>query len=219
MYSQLGPIFEEYEKIRADADSIFSYISSQFPDCVVCKKGCSDCCSALFDLSLVEAMYINHAFASTFDYGRTRSNILEKSSEIDRTLTRIKRDFFRAEKDGEKADIIMEKVAALRIPCPLLDESNECLLYDARPITCRLYGIPTEIDGKARVCGLSHFDKGISYPTVKLGKIQAKLEELSRQIAEQINSPLDLSDIYVPMSMALLTRYDDKYFGKERSDE
>lgn len=219
MYPQLETIFEEYEEIRAEADAIFAHMENQFSNCVTCRKGCSDCCNALFDLSLVEAMYINQAFADRFDYGRKRSNILERASEIDRALTRIKRDFYRAEKDGEKAVDIMQKVATMRMPCPLLDENNECYLYDARPITCRLYGIPTEIDGKSRVCGLSKFDKGSSYPTVKLGKIQKKLEDLSSQISLAIESPYDLEDVYVPLSMALLTRYDDKYFGKEKNDE
>ena len=219
MYPQLEPIFKKYEDIRAEADAIFTYMDNQFSNCVTCRKGCSDCCSALFDLSLVEAMYINQAFADTFDYGRKRSNILERASEIDRALTRIKRDFYRAEKDGEKADAIMQKVASMRMPCPLLDENNECYLYEARPITCRLYGIPTEIDGKSRVCGLSNFDKGSSYPTVKLGNLQKMLEELSSQISLAIDSPYDLEDVYVPLSMALLTRYDDKYFGKEKNDE
>ncbi len=45
------------------------------------------------------------------------------------------------------------------------------------------------------------------------------LEELSSQISLAIDSPYDLEDVYVPLSMALLTRYDDKYFGKEKNDE
>ena len=38
------------------------------------------------------------------------------------------------------------EIAATSVRCPLLDEENRCLLYDARPITCRLYGVP-----KARI--------------------------------------------------------------------
>lgn len=219
MYPELECIFKEYETLLAEADAIFSYISSKYPDCVKCREGCSDCCSALFDLSLVEAMHINREFEKNFDYGRTRSNILERASKTDRSLARIKKDLFRSEKDGQDIGSIMENVAAMRMPCPLLNEDNKCYLYVSRPITCRLYGIPIEIDGKSHVCGLANFDKGKSYPTVKLAKIQKRVEDLSKKIAEAISSPFDMADVYVPLSMALLTKYDDKYFGKEKDDE
>ncbi len=43
------------------------------------------------------------------------------------------------------------------------------------------------------------------------------LEELSSQISFGYRFSYDLEDVYVPLSMALLTRYDDKYFGKEKT--
>ena len=103
-----------------------------------------------------------------------------------------------------KADAIMQKVASMRIPCPLLDENNECyLLWNKANELFGLYGIPTEIDGKSRVCGLSNFDKGSSYPTVKLGKLQKMLEELSSQISFGYRFSTDLEDVYVPLSMRI----------------
>lgn len=213
MIPDLSPVFERYENLRAEADAIFDRVASQYPDDVKCKRGCSDCCHALFDLSLVEAMYINRAFSRKFGHGRQRSNILELASRTDRELTRLKREMFRAEKDGEKADKIMTRAAGLRMPCPLLDRDNNCVLYEDRPITCRLYGIPLDIGGQGHVCGLSGFARGKDYPTVRLAKIQNRLEDMSAEIAEIVGSRFDLADVYVPLSMALLTRYDDAWLG------
>ena len=80
MIPDLTPIFQQYEALRAQADAVFSTVRNQFPQCVACKEGCSDCCHALFDLSLVEAMYINRAFQEHFGYGPERSAILERAS-------------------------------------------------------------------------------------------------------------------------------------------
>ena len=219
MNADLSRIFSAYIKLRNDADRLFETIARQTPGCVTCRPGCSDCCHALFDLSVVEAMYINSAFKNKFDYGPLRSAILERASREDRELTRIKREMYKNEKNGSPVDEIMGKASCLRMRCPLLDENERCLMYEDRPITCRLYGVPVAIDGKSHVCGFSNFQPGQDYPTVQLGKIQARLEELSGAIATETGSRFNLSDIYVPLSMALLTKYDDAWLGIGKEEE
>lgn len=210
-------IFARYESLRSTCDQLFANIASSCPGLVTCRKGCSDCCHALFDLSLVEAMYINRAFNAAFPPGPQRSAIITRASDIDRKLTRFKRELFRAEKNGTDAEDIMSQAAHMKVPCPLLDTSGEgdtCLLYHDRPITCRLYGVPTDIGGHGHVCGFSGFAKGTSYPSVHLDKIQASLEAMSHEIGELVQSRFtELDQVYVPMSMALLTKYDETYLG------
>ena len=182
MIPDLSPIFTAYEKLRDQVDGIFAQVlASQGPERVTCRKGCSDCCHALFDLTLVEAMYISKAFGKTFGFGPERSAILERASEVDRKLARLKRDLFREEKKGIAPESIMKEAAGERMRCPLLGDDGLCALYDARPITCRIYGIPTVIAGQGHVCGLSGFDK--------------------------------LHEVYMPLSMALLTDFDEQFLG------
>lgn len=221
MLPNLDPVFASYNQLRSEADALFGRIATEYPDAVTCHRGCSDCCHAVFDLSLVEAMYINHAFLEAFPHGPERSHILENAAQLDRQLTKAKRSLYEAEKNGEPSEEIMRKAAEMRMPCPLLNSEGLCILYDARPITCRLYGVPMSIGGKSRVCGLSRFDPGKSYPTVQLAKIQTILEELSKNIATITGSRFDLHEVYVPLSMALLTRYDEAYLGigKAREDD
>ncbi len=213
MLPDLTPILTRYEALRAEADSVFTRVQSSFPDCVTCTKGCSDCCYALFDLSLVEALALNRAFMKAFNYGEQRSKILTRASETDRKLTKLKRSLFQMEKNGSSPDEIMKKAAEERMACPLLEDGT-CLLYDDRPITCRLYGIPTVIGDRGHVCGFSKFDVGAQYPTVRLDTIQSRLEALSGEIAQAVQSRFtELDQVYVPVSMALLNRYDETYLG------
>ena len=212
----LSPIFAKYEELQKEVDAIFNKVKTLESSCVTCKKGCNDCCHATFDLSFIESIYINTMFEKTFDYGPIRSSILEKANKIDRDLTKLKKDLYYAEKNGEQTEEIMKKAAKIRIKCPLLDDNNLCVLYEYRPITCRLYGIPTEIAGQAHVCGYSGFKKGQNYPTVHLDKIHAKLDEMSLAIGKHVKSKFTkLDEVYVPLSMALLTNYDDRYLGIE----
>ncbi|MDR2573520.1 MAG: YkgJ family cysteine cluster protein [Desulfovibrio sp.] len=214
MIPDLSAVFEAYERLQMEADAVFARVREGVPEGVRCREGCADCCHALFDLSLVEAMYINRAFLAAFDHGPRRSEIMARASKVDRDLTKFKRDMYHAEKNGEAPGDIMISAAGLKSPCPLLDENNRCLLYAARPITCRIYGVPTAIAGQAHVCGFSGFEKGKPYPTVYLDKIHARLDEMGRDVKEAVNSRFSaLHEVYVPLSMALLTNYDERYLG------
>ncbi|MDR2744337.1 MAG: YkgJ family cysteine cluster protein [Desulfovibrio sp.] len=214
MLPDLSAVFEAYEQLRRRADALFARVRESDPDRVRCREGCSDCCHALFDLSLVEAMYINRAFLAAFEHGPRRSSIMSRAARADRDLARLKRDMYRAEKSGESPGAIMARAAGLKVPCPLLDEDSRCLMYAARPITCRVYGVPAVVAGLARVCGFSGFEKGKPCPAVYLDKIQTRLDELSREIKTAVNSRLSaLHEVYVPLSTALLTDYDAAYLG------
>ena len=215
---ELTPVFTAYEALVAEADAVFARVDKMYPDCVTCKSGCGDCCHAIFDLSLVEAMYLNRRFVEKYDFGPARSRILERAGEVDRKLTRMKRDYFRELRDAKASEEamahIMDEASRARIRCPLLDDDDTCALYEYRPITCRLYGIPTAIGGKAHVCGKSNFAAGTKYPTVYLDKIQARLDRLSVDIRDRVQSRFtELHTVFVPVSMALLTNYDEAYLG------
>lgn len=214
MNVDLSDIFAKYESLVAEVDTVFEKVAEQHPDCVTCERGCSECCYALFDLSLVEAMYLNQKFKDSFDYGKERSDILERAGDADRQSYRLKRKAYKQSMEGADSREVLEAIARERIRCPLLGEEDTCAMYMHRPITCRLYGIPTAIGGKAHTCGKSAFEKGKPYPTVSVDRIQDRLAALSQELADRVETRFkELSAVYVPVSMALLTEYDDKYLG------
>jgi Fe-S-cluster containining protein len=213
MNVELRPFFERYEALARLAEETFEKIQSQFPECVTCKITCADCCHALFDVSLIEAMYINYHFHRRFQ-GEQKEKRLQIANTIDRKTYKLKRKAYKSLASGQDESKILFEMAEQRIRCPLLNDASSCDLYDYRPITCRLYGVPTAIGGKSHTCGLTKFEKGKSYPTVNIDVLQKKLYALSEELVRAIGSKYTrLAELLVPLSMALLTDYDDKYLG------
>ncbi|EFL49133.1 protein of unknown function UPF0153 [Solidesulfovibrio fructosivorans JJ]] len=215
-----SPAFARYEAIAAEADAVFAKVAAACPGMVACGEGCSDCCHALFDLSLIEALYLNHKFNEAFPPGEARDAVLERANKADREHYKLKRKAFRASEKGVSTTEILADLARERIRCPLLGDDNRCILYKSRPITCRLYGVPLEIGGEAHICGKAGFEPGGRYPTVKIEKLQDRLMLLSQEVVASLPTKLPLmGDVLVPVSLALITEYDDEYLGIVTEDD
>lgn len=221
MSQDLSEFFKKYSAVIADADSVFHTVRERFAENVRCEKGCSDCCHALFDLTLVEALYLNTAFNAKFS-GVARNTILQRADAADRAVHKLKKAAVKAVKDGENAAKILDEMAKVRVRCPLLSDEGLCEMYDERPATCRIYGVPTAIGTQAHTCAKSGFEPGKQYPTVYLDRIQDRLYALSHELASSIKSSYSgLGEVLVPVSLALLTEYTDEYLGlnKEKKAE
>jgi len=207
------PYFEQYEALSKMADDIFKRLKEEYPDCVTCEIKCADCCHALFDITLIEAIYLNSQFTTKIQ-GREREQLVEKANRADREVHKIKRKAHKAVQSGKIEDDILMDLAEERCRCPLLNDKDLCDLYEHRPITCRLYGIPTAIGGTGHTCGKTGFKEGQQYQTVNLDAIQKKLFAISQQLVAGIKSEyIKMADMLVPVSMAMVTVYDPEYLG------
>jgi hypothetical protein len=66
----------------------------------------------------------------------------------------------------------------------------------------------------SHTCGKTGFEEGKSYPTVYLEKIQQQLDQISRELAQSLETRYTgMAEMLVPLSMALLTVYDEEYLG------
>ena len=182
-------------------------------DLVKCGKGCSDCCYALFDITLVEAMYINNKFNEKFS-GLARSAVMMRADKADRQIHKLKRKVFKASQEGRPVTEIMMEVSRARVRCPMLSDDDLCEIYENRPITCRLYGVPTSIGGEAHTCSKAGFKGGEKYPTVNMDIVLDKLLAIGKDMQKGIGSRFnELGDMLLPVSMALVTEYDEEYMG------
>jgi Fe-S-cluster containining protein len=172
-----GQLFRNYEYLVDKADAAFHRIERSYSDCIKCKQGCSDCCHAVFGLFLIEAAYLKRHF-DQLDGEEIREAML-RCNQAERDLRRLEIQLQANEEDPQLHFMIL---ARARIRCPLLNEDDDCVLYAHRPITCRVYGIPTRIQGKARVCGKAGFEKGKSYPAFDLDGIYKELFMLSMEL-------------------------------------
>lgn len=213
------PFFTKYESLVGMADAVFNKVSNEYEHLVECKNGCSDCCHALFDLTLVEALYINTRFNQTFS-GKEKEALLEKANRADRMTYQIKKEAHKESQKGKNEVDILGMMALEKVRCPLLNDNDACDLYSYRPITCRFYGIPTEINGMSHTCGKSGFKEGEKYPTVKIGVIQKQLYDISEEIVRALSSKhVRMADMLVPLSMAILTKYNEEYLGLAESQD
>lgn len=211
--------FKQYEEIVEKVEAAFEKVKNEYPDLVKCKTGCSDCCHALFDLTLIEAMYISQKARECFS-GQTFIDLLEIANRADRKIYKIKKSAHEDLHKGKNEVDILGRMALERVRCPLLNDDDTCRMYAYRPITCRIYGIPTVNNGMSHTCGLSGFKEGESYPTLKMEQLYQMLYDLSASFVESIDTRfIKMADMLVPLSMAILTDYDDAYLGIKGADQ
>ena len=209
-------VFEEYRELIAQVDRIFDQVKEMHGNLVNCKVGCDDCCYAFFELTPIEAVYIRDRFAKCSDPEKKEA-ILERAREAHQKYLKLAERLVRASALGpEEKHVEMDAAARERIACPLLNDRRQCDLYDDRPVTCRLYGIPTRIDNAARTCGLSGFKKGGAYPTANLDLLQEKLIALSEKLMalDRAERWVEL-DRMISLPTALTADIDEAGFGEE----
>ena len=213
MSVDLTSYFEKYEALVAQADGAFDRVKKAHADCVKCEEKCADCCFALFDLTLIEALYIHHKFNEKYQ-GTEKAELLEKSNRADRRIYKIKRKAYNDLQAGKNEGEILAAMALERVRCPLLNEKELCDLYEYRPLTCRFYGVPTAIGGAGHTCGKSGFKQGEKYPTVNLDAVHSQLQQISAELLRDIQSKnIKLADLLVPLSSAVILDFDDVFLG------
>lgn len=197
----LTQLFRSYELLVDKADQAFHEMQQKYGECIRCERHCSDCCHAVFGLFSIEAAYLKQNFDQL---GKEEiKTALLRCNEADRALKQLEKML-----QSYRDDPNMQAYAMARekIRCPLLDDNQECILYSRRPITCRVYGIPTKIQGKARVCGRSGFKKGESYPAFDLDEVQRELYLLSKKL---LAGNAEKASLLISMSKAISTSLED----------
>jgi Fe-S-cluster containining protein len=170
---------------------------------IKCKLHCSDCCHAVFGLFLIEAAYLQQYFNRLARKERQAAVLRGKESEKEYGELQM-----RLRIHGNDPQMAAYSLGRERIRCPLLSDPRECVLYIHRPITCRVYGIPLVIQGKAHVCGKAGFQNGESYPSFNLDKVQRELYLLSRELLVKAGrKDLERASLLITMSKAITTPF------------
>ncbi len=198
-------LFRSYELLVDKADAAFQELEKEHGTCIKCERHCSDCCHAIFGLFLIEAATIKQHFDQL---GRKeRETAILRGDEADRDFEKVEKRLQAHENDPQMQAYTL---ARERIRCPLLDDNEDCLLYPYRPITCRVYGKPTKIHGKARVCGKAAFEKGEYYPAFDLDGIYKDLFSLTEELLKSGGrEDPEKASLLISVSKAISTPLDD----------
>lgn len=207
----LEQILNRYGQLLASVDQWFSRCQVVAPRTIHCGKGCSACCRGLFDITLLDAFYLRHGF-DTLEPELQR----KVTEQADRRLAAIMAvwpDFvppytINHRPDEEWPEIMPEDDET---PCVLLDDHGQCLLYQYRPMTCRLHGIPLiDVDGQvmdADGCSLNPaLEDVVSLPQLRFEFVRLFEDELAlfQFFTEQLlNHHLNELDTLIPAAVLL----------------
>lgn len=108
---------------------------------VPCRKGCCECCSQCFCVSETE-------FVQVLDYlltNWTEDNILQTIRKSKSQWDTLNAHYPSCAQKLKGAvllkDLLQLDKLSLPFPCIFLDENGCCLIYEVRPLACRIYGV------------------------------------------------------------------------------
>jgi len=150
-----------------EVDGWFVDCTARHPLQITCHSGCSSCCRGLFDITLLDALYLKRGFDRLDE--SLKNSIKNSTDERLKTLSQqfplfVAPWILNQLPESEWDAIMPEEDEA---PCPLLSKTGTCLVYEYRPMTCRLNGIPL-ID----VSGEELFDEWCTLNFVKENPLQ-----------------------------------------------
>ena len=96
-------------------------------DKIKCSKGCSRCCSQIFRITSSDEFVIQKYLN---ELPENEKKFLKEKAEIYIDLL--------SSEDSDKEDFFLKPI----LPCPALNDSGECTIYEARPVICRRFGPP-----------------------------------------------------------------------------
>lgn len=124
---------------------------------LACRPGCTQCCVGAFAINQLDATRLRRGLAELAGRDPERAENIRR--RCDDAVRRLAPDF-----PGDAARGILDdsEEGARRFaafaddePCPVLDPATgRCELYEARPMTCRVFGPPVRSEDGLGVCEL-----------------------------------------------------------------
>lgn len=135
-------IVTAYRQLLAEIDVWFARCQEAYPQDISCGKGCSGCCRGLFDITMLDAFLLKSGFAQLGE--ATRAAIAAQAQKRLSSMQNLWPEFSHPFTLNHRQEQEIEALMATDndTPCVLLDVAGRCLLYDYRPMTCRLHGLP-----------------------------------------------------------------------------
>lgn len=220
----MNELFHQYQALLARVDAWFGRCATVAGGSIHCTAGCSGCCRGIFDITLLDAAYLNHGFRTTVE-AQVRERVLARCRRRLRKLRshwpEFSRPFvlnYRLETDWEELMPDDDET-----PCVLLVDGR-CLVYDYRPMTCRLHGLPF-VDQAGEVlhdewCTLNFVGENpLDAPALREDFPAIFYEEgrLLRHFSELLTgSTFDALDTFIPTALLIdFKRFDWKSWQQE----
>jgi len=154
---------------------------------IACRPGCTQCCIGVFPINQLDAARLRQGLTKLEEGEPERTARLRQRAR--ETVSRLAHDFpgdpiTGLLDEGEEAEQRFADFANDE-PCPALDpETGLCELYEARPMTCRVFGPPVRSEGGLGVCELCF--QGASDKEIAACEMNADPEDLESALVEEL---------------------------------
>lgn len=155
---------------------------------LACRTGCTACCHGVFRISALDAERLRAGLHELERVDTRRAEAIQQRASVlvDELRSAFPGDAVTGTLDPEEDSGWAEfaDLAQADGPCPVLDPATgRCELYDARPLTCRIFGPPVESESGLGVCELCYV--GASEAEILKGEMTVQHygieEELNRE--------------------------------------
>lgn len=156
-------------------------------DWIACRPGCTQCCVGVFPINQLDAARLRQGLTRLEGCEPERaSHVRQRAREA---VSRLAYDFpgdpiTGLLDEGEEAEQRFADFANDE-PCPALDpETGLCDLYEARPMTCRVFGPPVRSQDGLGVCELCF--QGASDEEIAACEMNADPDDLESTLVEEL---------------------------------
>ena len=188
----LSLYFNEYEALVRKTEEDIETVKDSYPEASGCGAETDNCCYRYVDLDLIEAIYLSNTMNRLLGSAVRKQVISDAVKIVQKTKKMIAR--LNQKGDGIEAGktALVEAYAGEKILCAL-NNKHRCSLYNYRPISCRLHGIPAGV-----------VDEGLIGPT---------LQDLSRNVFFSFSGKFP-GDKHLSFSLAKVVsgRFVQEYF-------
>jgi Fe-S-cluster containining protein len=156
---------------------------------LACRPGCTQCCIGVFAINQLDAVRLRQGLANLEACAPERAaRVRQRSREA---VSRLSHNFPGDPTSGllDESEEAEQRFAefANDEPCPALDpETGLCELYEARPMTCRVFGPPVRSEDGLGVCELCF--QGATDREIAVCEMNADPEDLESALVEELEN-------------------------------
>jgi len=182
-----SPPFSRDRALIQIVDSALADATHRGGKWIACRPGCTQCCIGVFPINQLDAARLRQGLTKLEEGEPERAARLRQRAR--EAVSRLAHDFpgdpiTGLLDEGEEAEQRFADFANDE-PCPALDpETGLCELYEARPMTCRVFGPPVRSEGGLGVCELCF--QGASDKEIAACEMNADPEDLESALVEEL---------------------------------
>ena len=168
-------------------DAAFADAAQRSGEWLVCRRGCTQCCTGVFAINQLDAQRLRRGFADLEKRNPERAALVRLRAQ--QAVARLAADFPGDPvrgllHEGEEASARFEDFGNDEV-CPVLDpETGSCELYESRPMTCRVFGPPVRSEDGLGACELCYH--GASEQEIAACEIKPDPEDHESALVERL---------------------------------